>query len=76
MAFPVLLFHYFNQPAYFEKYVIEKKREMYAPEDEKTQKGMENVIRFIKQRDEQKALKAIEEFEAQQKSQASQSAYE
>ncbi|XP_017770387.1 PREDICTED: protein PET100 homolog, mitochondrial-like [Nicrophorus vespilloides] len=36
MAFPVCLFHYFNQPQYFEKWVVQKKRELYPP-DSKTE---------------------------------------
>lgn len=34
LTFPVAAFHVFNSPEYFEKYVIEKKREMYPHEDE------------------------------------------
>lgn len=34
LAFPVAAFHIFNTPEYFEKYVIEKKREMYPHEDQ------------------------------------------
>lgn len=33
LSFPVAAFHVFNSPQYFEKYVIEKKREMYPNED-------------------------------------------
>lgn len=32
LTFPVAAFHVFNSPEYFEKYVIEKKREMYPHE--------------------------------------------
>lgn len=66
MAFPVSLFHIFNQPAYFEKYVIEKKREMYPPEDEKLQKGIDEVIRMMKKKEERKALDALDKYQAQQ----------
>lgn len=34
LSFPVAAFHIFNTPEYFEKYVIEKKREMYPHEDQ------------------------------------------
>lgn len=34
LSFPVAAFHVFNSPEYFEKYVIEKKREMYPHEDQ------------------------------------------
>lgn len=34
LSFPVAAFHIFNSPEYFEKYVIEKKREMYPHEDQ------------------------------------------
>lgn len=60
MSFPVALFHYFNQPEYFEKYVIEKKREMYPMEDEAQQRGMQDLARLTAEREQQKALKALE----------------
>lgn len=34
LSFPVATFHYFARPEYFEKYVIETKREIFPPEDE------------------------------------------
>lgn len=34
VMFPVAMFHYFNQPKYFEEWVIKTKRELYPPESE------------------------------------------
>lgn len=35
ITFPVGLFYYFNQPKYFEEWVIKTKQELYPPDDEK-----------------------------------------
>lgn len=72
MSFPVALFHYFNQPEYFEKFVIQKKREMYPHETETKSKEIEGLIRLMKEKEEQKAMQAIDAAEAQRKSRAAQ----
>ncbi|XP_056645936.1 protein PET100 homolog, mitochondrial [Diorhabda carinulata] len=38
VTFPVALFHYFNQPQYFEEWVVNTKRELFPPETEATKK--------------------------------------
>ena len=63
MAFPVGLFHYFNQPEYFEKFVIEKKRLMYPPEDHSHLNEAEELIRSVKVKRDQKIMEKIEESE-------------
>lgn len=73
MAFPVGLFHYFNQPEYYEKYVIEKKREMYPHEDESGKKEIETLIQLIRTREDEKAKKAMETDEADRKFKGTQS---
>lgn len=60
MSFPVGLFHYFNQPEYFEIFVIAKKREMYPCDDEVKQRQIDGAIRMLNEKEEQKALKALE----------------
>lgn len=72
MSFPVALFHYFNQPEYFEKYVIEKKREMYPIEDEKTKESLDRVIRMMREKEEKNELHALEAVEAKRKLKATQ----
>ncbi|XP_054269159.1 protein PET100 homolog, mitochondrial [Macrosteles quadrilineatus] len=34
MAFPLATFHYFNQPQFYEEWVVKTKRELYPPESE------------------------------------------
>jgi len=50
MAFPVGLFHYFNQPEYFEKWVTEQKRLMYPPESKSHRSEIEKTIRGIREK--------------------------
>lgn len=71
MSFPVGLFHYFNQPEYFEKYVIQKKREMYPREDDAEQRKIDAVIRMLNEKEEQKALKSLEATQKLRAAQAS-----
>lgn len=42
MAFPVSLFYIFNQPQYFEKWVINTRRELFPPEN--TEKKKVNLL--------------------------------
>lgn len=48
LSFPVLTFHYFNSPEYFEKFVIEKKREFYPHEDELHREELQALFRDIR----------------------------
>lgn len=61
MAFPVGLFHYFNQPQLFEEWVITKRREMYPPDDRPEIIEMKEAIREIQKEQELKMLRAWEE---------------
>lgn len=63
MTFPVALFHYFNQPEYFEKFVIEKKREMYPHEDDTFHEEIEQIFRLRYQKREKEAFEAFEAFQ-------------
>lgn len=60
MAFPVALFHWFNTPEYFEKWVVEKKREMYPPEHLNSHDQIQEVIQDLRQKQQEKYLKAME----------------
>jgi len=63
MAFPVGMFHYFNQPEYFEKWVTEQKRLMYPPESKSHRSEIEQTIRDIREKNENKMMKELEEME-------------
>jgi len=63
MAFPVGMFHYFNQPEYFEKWVTEQKRLMYPPESKSHRSEIEKTIRDIREQNENKMMKEFEEME-------------
>uniref|UniRef100_A0A023F7B9 Protein pet100 log mitochondrial n=1 Tax=Triatoma infestans TaxID=30076 RepID=A0A023F7B9_TRIIF len=60
MAFPVALFHYFNQPQYFEEWVTKVKREIYPPDDPEKRELFQNTIRELQKRNDIKLLKALE----------------
>lgn len=67
MSFPVALFHYFNEPEYFENYVISMKRRMYPQEDDSQHEAMENVIRLLNEKQEEKAIEQYKKFQADDK---------
>uniref|UniRef100_A0A2R5LF88 Protein PET100 homolog, mitochondrial n=1 Tax=Ornithodoros turicata TaxID=34597 RepID=A0A2R5LF88_9ACAR len=61
MAFPVGLFYFFNQPKYFEKWVVKTKRECFPPQDNENDRAIRQFIkeRQAKQREElERELKA------------------
>ncbi|KAI5646526.1 hypothetical protein NE865_01459 [Phthorimaea operculella] len=51
MSFPVTMFHYFNQPDYFEEWVIKTKRECYPPENKKDREDIEKLIKKLKMKE-------------------------
>lgn len=63
ISFPVAMFHYFNQPAYFEKWVTQTKREIYPPDDEVADNEIKKTIKLLRQRQDMEMTKALEEFE-------------
>lgn len=48
LTFPVATFHYFARPEYFEKYVIETKRQIYPPEDETLRDEVHSLFRDMR----------------------------
>ena len=46
----VAMFHWFNQPAYFEKWVTETKRQLYPPESESHRNEIEKSIRDLREK--------------------------
>lgn len=47
MSFPVGMFHYFNQPEYFEKWVTKTRRELYPPESGESRKLIQDCVKKI-----------------------------
>lgn len=60
MSFPVGLFHYFNQPEYFENWVKNTRRELYPPENKMHRDEIAECIRKVQEKKEQQMLKAYE----------------
>ncbi|GAB0088765.1 protein PET100 homolog, mitochondrial [Sergentomyia squamirostris] len=70
ITFPVALFHYFNQPEYFESYVTDMKRELYPPEDTSKQEEFKKAIKSVRAAREQEILRKLEEIEKKEKNSA------
>lgn len=56
MSFPVILFHYFNQPAYFEEWVTKTKRNILPPENPQDREDIQQLVKQMKM----KQLRALE----------------
>ena len=67
MAFPVVLFHIFNQPGYFEEWVTSKKRELYPPDNLGHRAELQQAIKDLREKREVQMLKQLEEYEKSQK---------
>lgn len=66
MSFPVGLFHYFNQPEYFEEYVISTKRKIYPKEDESHHERIEGFAQLLREKQEKEAREKYRKVEAEQ----------
>ncbi|XP_048007573.1 protein PET100 homolog, mitochondrial [Cydia fagiglandana] len=44
MSFPVMLFHFFNQPTYFEEWVTNTKRQIFPPESKTDREDIQQLI--------------------------------
>ncbi|XP_063704754.1 protein PET100 homolog, mitochondrial [Culicoides brevitarsis] len=64
MAFPVGLFYWFNQPEYFEKWVVEKKRQMYPPESKNNHDQIQNLIKDMKDKDKEVYLRQLQQMDS------------
>ena len=60
MAFPVGLFHFFNQPEYFEEWVVNIKRELHAPENSHNRDLIQQAITDLRKKEELKLLQALD----------------
>lgn len=56
MSFPVILFHYFNHPTYFEEWVTKTKREIFPPENHKDREAIQELIKEMRK----KQMRALE----------------
>lgn len=63
VSFPVILFYFFNQPKYFEDWVVRMRRELYPPLDKMHKQEIEECIRRIHERKEKELFKDLEEEE-------------
>lgn len=68
LSFPVAAFHVFNSPQYFEKYVIEKKREMYPHEDDMHREEVLQLMKDINSGNLTNKIKQLQKLEFEQKS--------
>ncbi|KAJ8981837.1 hypothetical protein NQ317_004787 [Molorchus minor] len=60
ITFPVSLFYYFNQPQYFEKWVVKTKRELYPPESKTKRETFEQAIESVKRKQEMLLLSKMD----------------
>ncbi|XP_052871468.1 protein PET100 homolog, mitochondrial [Anopheles cruzii] len=63
MTFPVAMFHWFNQPEYFEKWVTDTKRQIYPPENQQHREQIEKCIRIVREQHDNELMKEIEAME-------------
>lgn len=61
MAFPVVLFHYFNLPENYEDKVIQFKREMFPPERPEPQQKIAELKKIFRERREAELKKVLDE---------------
>lgn len=61
MMFPVGIFYYFNQPQYFEKWVVKVRREIYPPENVKAKLDIEKCINEYSNKRNKRLFEALSE---------------
>lgn len=57
MTFPVALFYYFNQPQFFEGWMIEKRNQLFPPQEVNAKERLNKTIDYLEKRREQLAEK-------------------
>ncbi|XP_049835560.1 uncharacterized protein LOC126279123 isoform X3 [Schistocerca gregaria] len=63
LSFPVAMFHFFNQPEYFEEWVIKTRRELYPPESAQHRKQIQEFAEQLQRKRDVEMLKALEQAE-------------
>lgn len=56
MSFPVVLFHYFNQPEFYEEWVTSTRRSIYPPENLGQREKIENAKKRLQLKREKELL--------------------
>ncbi|XP_025109635.1 protein PET100 homolog, mitochondrial-like [Pomacea canaliculata] len=54
MSFPVTLFYYFNQPAFFQSWMIEKRNQIFPPEEANAKQKINRTIEYLEKREEER----------------------
>jgi len=67
MAFPVGVFYYFNQPKYFEEWLVKIKREVYPHENQNHKQELEDFIKEYREAKDKERLRQLEETTSQNK---------
>lgn len=67
LSVPVAAFHVFNTPQYFEKYVVEKKREMYPHEDELYREEVSLLFKDMRSGNLESKINELQQMEAERK---------
>ncbi|GAB1599511.1 protein PET100 homolog, mitochondrial-like [Argonauta hians] len=47
MSFPVGLFYYFNQPAFFEEWIMSRRKTLFPPEAADDRKNFESLKQLV-----------------------------
>lgn len=63
LSFPVAMFHYFNQPEYFEKWVTQTKREIFPPENKSHTKELDDLKMTVRKRRNEQQMQELDELE-------------
>lgn len=59
MMFPVLTFHYFNQPQYYEDAVAQLKRKLYPPQSKEVTELLNDKLHSVREKRELEELKQM-----------------
>lgn len=61
MTFPVAMFHIFNQPKYFEEWVVKTRRDLYPPESLGHHEAIQELIKEIREREDRRVLLELDQ---------------
>ena len=63
VSFPVAMFHYFNQPEFYEKWVTNKKREIYPPDNNGEREKIQGLIQQMRQKRDKEMFATLDEMD-------------
>ena len=63
ISFPVMLFHYFNQPEYFEEWVTKTRRAVFPPDNQLHREEIEDCIRKMQEKRDTEMLNLLKQQE-------------